>query len=33
MAELERLAKEHEAHMQAARMELERAIEISKQKV
>lgn len=33
MEELERKTKEHEAHMQAARMELERAVEISKQKV
>ena len=33
LAELEKLNKEHEAHMQAARMELERAVEISKQKV
>jgi hypothetical protein len=33
MQELERKSKEHEAHMQAARMELERAVEISKQKV
>ena len=33
MQELERKSKEHEAHMQTARMELERAVEISKQKV
>ncbi|XP_060568985.1 protein FAM184A-like, partial [Ruditapes philippinarum] len=32
MQELERKSKEHEAHMQAARIKLERAVEISKQK-
>jgi len=33
LAELDKLSREHEAHLQAARMELERAVEISKQKV
>ena len=33
MEELERLKKEHESHLGAARMELERAVEIGKQKV
>ncbi|KAL4231837.1 hypothetical protein ACF0H5_009413 [Mactra antiquata] len=32
MDELDRKNKEHESHLQAARMELERAVEISKQK-
>ena len=31
--DMERKSREHEAHLHAARMELERAVEISKQKV
>ena len=31
--ELEKKSREHESHLHAARLELERAVEISKQKV